>query len=137
MVIVLHGPPSIVFCFSWLRGCPSLKNLELNTPQTFQRAMLSSSSEIAIMPPNLPVMDLQHRSGGVKDVDDSGFDHRMALLLESKLETITLEGSWVMSEADLARVLTFYAPNLERLRLPLDSRHVESDNWAISSYEQP
>ncbi|KAG0350137.1 hypothetical protein BG005_010336 [Podila minutissima] len=88
------------------------------------------------MPPNLPVMDLQHRSGGVKDVDDSGFDHRMALLLESKLETITLEGSWVMSEADLARVLTFYAPNLERLRLPLDSRHVESDNWAISSKGQ-
>ncbi|KAG0087978.1 hypothetical protein BGZ93_009905 [Podila epicladia] len=128
-VIVLHGSPSTVFCFNWLKGCPSLKNLELYTPETFQRAVLSSSSEIAIMPPNLSAIDLQYGSGSIKDVDDSGFDHGMASLLESRLETITLEGPWVMSEADLARMLSFYAPNLERLRLPSDSCPVESDNW--------
>lgn len=41
----------------------------------------------------------------------------MAPLVDSKLQRITLQGLWVMSESDLFKVLTVYAPNLVSLKV--------------------
>ncbi|KAG0347477.1 hypothetical protein BG005_000133 [Podila minutissima] len=41
----------------------------------------------------------------------------MAPLAESRLRSLTLQGPWVMSEHDLTKVLTVYAPNLSSLKV--------------------
>ncbi|KAG0355732.1 hypothetical protein BG005_005335 [Podila minutissima] len=129
--LILVGIPSAVFCFNWLKGCPSLEVLEIDATLTFRRGSLwSSSSSVATMPSSLPAMDHQSNSHGVEGIDDFGFDHRMTPLLESKLCSIKLAGRLVLTETDLTRILGLYAPNLTKL-LVLKSHYylTESNDW--------
>ncbi|KAG0026597.1 hypothetical protein BGZ81_006228 [Podila clonocystis] len=111
----LEGPPSSVFCFKWLASCPSLESIHLRTSRHFQRLpLLSSSKNATILPIEAP-SETRLKVAGFENVDDSGFDQSMVPLVESKLEEITLQGTWVMSMQDLTNVLTVYAPNLKFL----------------------
>ncbi|KAG0329937.1 hypothetical protein BG000_011893 [Podila horticola] len=119
----LEGPPSTVFCFKWLVGCPSLQSIELITASTYQRLPLSSSSRNATLLPIEKAYAHAPAEAGFGDVDDSGFDPGMAPLAESRLGSLTLQGPWVMSEHDLTKVLTVYVPNLSSLKVDRITQH--------------
>ncbi|KAG0036983.1 hypothetical protein BGZ82_003345 [Podila clonocystis] len=115
--LYLEGPPSSVFCFQWLASCPSLESMHLMICDDFQRLPISSSSKNASV---LPIDSFQMQSGAGADfesVNSSEVESETAQLplVESKLRSITLRGPWVMSEHDLSKVLTVYAPNLTSL----------------------
>ncbi|KFH63299.1 hypothetical protein MVEG_10709 [Podila verticillata NRRL 6337] len=112
--IRLDGPSSRVFSFKWLESCPSLESLWLETREGFQRLPLSSSSKYAsILPAEAPTQS--DPRADLEAVANSGFDQGMEPLVKSKLRDITLVGPWVVSEHDLSKVLTMYAPNLSSL----------------------
>ncbi|KAG0037940.1 hypothetical protein BGZ82_001528 [Podila clonocystis] len=119
----LDGPPSSVFCFKWLKNCPSLATIQLTIQDGYQRLPLSSSSRNAAIPPITPI----HPQPGTnaENADDTELDTGVAPLVESRLQSITLHGPWVMSEYDLAKVLTVYVPNLASLSV--DRIHAVSD----------
>ncbi|KAF9289081.1 hypothetical protein BGZ74_000798 [Mortierella antarctica] len=115
----LEGPPSWVFCFQWLKGCPSLESIRLTTREGFQRLPLSTLSMNASKVPAGTLTRLQPKKTDLENVDDSGFEQGLAPLVDSKLQRITLQGPWVMSEHDLSKVLNIYAPNLVSLKTDL------------------
>ncbi|KAG0356069.1 hypothetical protein BG005_005009 [Podila minutissima] len=115
----LEGPPSWVFCFQWLKGCPSLESIRLTTREGFQRLPLSTLSMNASKVPAGTLTRLQPKKTDLENVDDSGFEQGLAPLVGSKLQRITLQGPWVMSEHDLSKVLNIYAPNLMSLKTDL------------------
>ncbi|KAG0016759.1 hypothetical protein BGZ82_000967 [Podila clonocystis] len=117
--IHLEGPPSWVFCFQWLKSCPSLESICLITRKDFQRLPLSSLSMNASKLPARAPTRLQPRKTNVENVDDSGFEQGLTRLVDSKLQRLTLQGPWVMSEYDLFKVLDVYAPNLVSLKMDL------------------
>ncbi|KAG0089927.1 hypothetical protein BGZ92_003983 [Podila epicladia] len=130
--LILVGMPSVVFCFNWLKGCPSLEVLDINATQTLRRGSLwSTSSSVANMPSCLSTMDRLSNSRGVEGIDDLGFDHGMAPLLESKLYSIKFSGRWILTETALTRILGLYAPNLTKLSV-LKSHYglAESNEWS-------
>lgn len=121
--LTLTGPPSWVFSFKWLESCPSLEYIWLGTRGDFQRLPLSSSSKNAsILPAEAPTRS--DPKVDLETAENSGFEQGMRPLVESKLQEITLEGPWVLSEHDLNKVLTVYAPNL--LSLTVDRIHAVS-----------
>ncbi|KAG0335181.1 hypothetical protein BG000_007735 [Podila horticola] len=123
--LTLQGPPSFVFCFDWLKGCPRLQHLDLYCSDLPQRLPLSWSAPCAstLLPPTepgkIPWVDaysptqrqlyqpLGPFSGNVEDPP----------LLDHQLASLRLHGQWVMSEQDFVRVLTHYAPNLQDLNM--------------------
>lgn len=125
--LILKGPPSSVFCFDWLKGCPRLKRLHLYGSDHPQRLPLSWSAPCALTllpmtePAEIPWVDaysptqpqlyqpLGPFSGNVEDPP----------LLDHQLAGLTMCGRWVMSEQDFVRVLTHYAPNLQDLNVNL------------------
>ncbi|KAG0087976.1 hypothetical protein BGZ93_009040 [Podila epicladia] len=134
----LYGPPSAVFCFNWLKGLPSLQMLQLsNNLQPYRRIPLSSLSQNSTIVPTVPSMDLQPESG-VDNTDDSGFDSEMAPLVESKLVNVHFEGRWAISEHDLDKVLSFYAPNIQRLSLSKIHAvsSADSEEWLAKRFLQ-
>ncbi|KAF9380439.1 hypothetical protein CPB97_008353 [Podila verticillata] len=114
----LEGPPDAVFSFGWLTECPSLESVELTHRRGFQRLAISSASECSSY---LPQIGKGLQADGV---EDTSMDPDMQPLWESKLQSFTFKGPWVMSEADLITALTVYAPNLSRLSL--DRIHVKA-----------
>ncbi|KAG0013104.1 hypothetical protein BGZ81_001235, partial [Podila clonocystis] len=121
----LCGIPSAVFRFNWLKALPSLEVLDLDAAVPFWCSSLWSSSS-GVVPASLAAMDLQNNSCGIEGVDDSGFDHGMVPLLESKLHKIKLAGRWNLTEIVLARIFGLYAPNLTTL-LVSKSRHYQAE----------
>ncbi|KAG0022714.1 hypothetical protein BGZ82_010938, partial [Podila clonocystis] len=107
----LEGPPDAVFSFSWLTGCPSLETIELTHKTGFQRLAISSASKYSSY---IPQVD---KESGAEDVEDTSVDPDMQPLWESRLQSFTFKGPWIMSEADLITALTIYAPNLSALSL--------------------
>ncbi|KAF9312516.1 hypothetical protein BG003_006185 [Podila horticola] len=123
--LTLQGPPSFVFCFDWLKGCPRLQHLDLYCSDLPQRLPLSWSAPCAstLLPPTEPAkipwvdaysptqrqlyQPLGPFSGNVEDPP----------LLDHQLASLRLHGQWVMSEQDFVRVLTHYAPNLQDLNM--------------------
>ncbi|KAG0087709.1 hypothetical protein BGZ93_009068 [Podila epicladia] len=121
--LTLQGPPSFVFCFDWLKGCPRLQYLDLYCSDNSQRLPLSWDAPCALTllpmtePAEIPGVDaysptqqqlyqpLGPFSGNVEDPP----------LLGHQLESLKMYGRWVMSEQDFVRVLTHYAPNLKNL----------------------
>lgn len=116
----LEGAPSSVFSFSWLIGCPALETVELIHRTGFQRLPISSASEHSRF--------ISRNSAAInsrsEDMEDTSMDPDLQPLLESKLNSFTFKGPWVMSETDLITALTVYAPNLSMLSL--DRIHMQA-----------
>ncbi|KAG0027215.1 hypothetical protein BGZ82_009106 [Podila clonocystis] len=124
----LDGPPSWVFCVKWLEHLPSLETVHLTTRRQplppfnstlvhFQRLPLSSSSKDTTIPPTEASTQLHPAPDyyDYENTEDSEPATAMVPLMESKLRSIVLCGPWVLSEHDLNKILTVYAPNLSRL----------------------
>ncbi|KAG0335725.1 hypothetical protein BG004_008354 [Podila humilis] len=114
----LQGPPSSVFCFSWLAGCPSLEKIYLSPPwsdieiSNLHRLPISSSSKYARILPNTDEIDsLVNDTTFFVDSDSK----ERTPLLHSKLQRIEIDGNWAISETDLITALTIYMPNLVTL----------------------
>ncbi|KAG0023234.1 hypothetical protein BGZ81_008192 [Podila clonocystis] len=116
--LLLEGPPSSVFSFNWMRGCPALKSVELVHRKGLQRLPISSSSPYSCIIPR--VSPTKTRS----DSDDTSLDPDMKPLLESKLNSFVLKGPWAVSELDLITALTVYMPNISSLELDRINDHL-------------
>ncbi|KAG0098093.1 hypothetical protein BGZ93_001183 [Podila epicladia] len=149
--LVLHGLPSIVFSFEWLRSCPSLMVVDLVADDRRpQRVPLSWKSPSARFLPR-PMESSPHNNKAdknklVQKVDMPNNDNNnnnntewihqdtrppgiqdQRVLWHSKLEKISLSGRFVISEEDLVLTLAVYAPNLHRFEFPrlLDGRQAD------------
>ncbi|KAF9287727.1 hypothetical protein BGZ74_001029 [Mortierella antarctica] len=116
--LFLEGPPSSVFSFNWLHGCPSLNSVELVHRKGLQRLPISSLS------PYSSVISKISPTKTPSDSDDTSLDPDMKPLLESKLDSFILKGSWAVSELDLITALTVYMPNLSSLELDRINDHL-------------
>lgn len=132
--LILEGPPSSVFCFCWLTGCPMLNTLLLDTRQARQRLPLLSSSKSSAILPEIPPHDRTHTF----DEDlGSGLCPEAKPLLCSNLETLTLKGNWEMSQEALVRALVIYVPNLSKLQVerlimgPPKNKSFRHASWLI------
>lgn len=106
--LVLRGHASVVFSFDWLQKCPSLETLTLRT--FFSRRLpISWKSSNALW---LPIPVENYPSDNASTVNDT----EMQPLYESRLLDLILQGPWVL-EADLAKILTDYMPNLTEMQV--------------------
>ncbi|KAG0091095.1 hypothetical protein BGZ93_001180 [Podila epicladia] len=116
--LFLEGPPSSVFSFNWLCGCPSLSYVELVHQKGLQRLPISSLS------PYSNVISEVSSTKTPSDSDDTSLDPDIKPLLESKLHCLILKGPWAVSELDLITALTVYMPNLSSLQLDRINNHL-------------
>ncbi|KAG0038357.1 hypothetical protein BGZ82_000394 [Podila clonocystis] len=116
--LLLEGPPSSVFSFNWMRGCPSLKSVELVHRKGLQRLPISSMSPYSCIIPKVSPTKTPSAS------DDTSLDPDMKPLLESKLDSFVLKGPWAVSELDLITALTVYMPNISLLELDRINDHL-------------
>ncbi|KAG0085284.1 hypothetical protein BGZ93_000752 [Podila epicladia] len=103
----LIGLPSTVFSFDWIRHCPKLTHVHLDrTIKTSRCLPLHRNSRNG-------QRNTTSREAGL--VPDSAQQDLKLTFYTSPLTSLVLMGPWVMSDSDLCKVLTDYAPNLVTL----------------------
>ncbi|KAG0320632.1 hypothetical protein BGZ99_004404, partial [Dissophora globulifera] len=140
--LTIEGAPATMFYLDWLKGCPSLERLTLKFegPCHYLRQrpfFLGSETEQE----SINHIDSYHGHDGGTEKDKSinrdgdnedlnGEDkHDNTPFWSSKLIELELRGPWIMSEEDLFKLLTIYAPFLKTF-------HVDrlTDNTSLSGY---
>ncbi|KAG0355245.1 hypothetical protein BG005_005834 [Podila minutissima] len=94
--LVLTGFPSAVFSFDWLKRCPALQRVTLESTKK-EDLPLALHDHVAL--------DAKSPVQWIKSPE------------ESQMRELVIHGRWVMSEQDLITVLTDFTPNLRELTL--------------------
>ncbi|KAF9133595.1 hypothetical protein BGW39_009448 [Mortierella sp. 14UC] len=116
--LTLSGPPATVFTFDWLKGCPNVETLELTLPDSgsFQRLPMTA----AFSPEDTIALN-------TKEQQQKHQEEEPAFFKESRLETLQLDGPWILDASDLAQLLIEYAPYLKALNIHVPQERPEEE----------
>ncbi|KAG0347288.1 hypothetical protein BG005_000256, partial [Podila minutissima] len=103
----LRGLPSTIFYFDWLHHCPKLTYVRLDRT--------TAASRHLPLRRNSPIRQHNTTSREAGPIPESTQQDPNLTFYTSPLETLVLMGPWVMSDSDLCKILTDYAPNLVTL----------------------
>ncbi|KAF9326379.1 hypothetical protein BG006_010187, partial [Podila minutissima] len=94
--LMLTGFPSSVFSFEWLKRCPALKRVTLES---------TKKEDLPLVLHDHVALNAKSPVQWIKSPE------------ESQMRELVIQGRWVMSEQDLITVLTDFTPKLRKLTI--------------------
>ncbi|KAI1321432.1 hypothetical protein EDD11_005123 [Mortierella claussenii] len=117
--LCMRGAAATMFWLDWLTVCPNLKNVTIGAQSELKIPFISMARMPFFFSDGTHLNSSSGKDSGSIDMegDRSHKKDDDVPLLNSQLSRFELTGAWAMSQQDLIRLMTVYAPFLQQFRV--------------------